>query len=88
VEIDKKAPGQPVVGVVLRGADITDDDLECLQGFPELKRLDISGTGITNDGVVHLKKLRNLEFLNISKTRVTGTGVKELREVLPNLQIT
>jgi hypothetical protein len=88
VQIDKKNPDRPVVGIIFRGADITDDDLENLQAFPELRHLDLTGTKVTDAGLEHLKKLPKLTSLSVGNTRVTMKAIKELQKAMPNLKLT
>ncbi len=80
-------PGQqdPVCLVSLIGSSkVKDDDLACLQAFPELEHLNLGGTKIGDAGLQHLKGLKRLKRLGLAGTRVTDAGVKELEE-LPEL---
>jgi Leucine-rich repeat (LRR) protein len=77
-----------VVGIVLQGTPITDEDLENLTTFPQLRRLDLSNTAITDVGLINLLELTQLQSLKLTGTRVTDRGIRNLQRALPNLQIT
>jgi hypothetical protein len=88
VERDANDPERPVVGIVLQGTPITDEDLENLTTFPQLRRLDLSNTAITDVGLINLLELTQLQSLKLTGTRVTDRGIRNLQRALPNLQIT
>jgi hypothetical protein len=87
VECDANDPEKPVVGIVLQGTGITDDDLAHLRAFPQLRRLDLSNTRITDAGLLYLADMDQLQSLNLTGTRVTDRGARNLRRALPNLQV-
>src|SRR5260370_32137272 len=66
VTVDETARGQPVVAVDFRRNKILDADLKHLEGFTELKKLDLYDTGITDAGLAHLASLTRLELLEIN----------------------
>ena len=66
----------------LRIADLrfTDQGLEHVARFPQLKRLDLSGTGITNAGLGQVAALKQLTDLGLSLTDVSDDGLAALAE--------
>ena len=66
--------------VSLRGAWITDSDLDVLATIPHLKALDLSQTHITDLGLERLKKLPDVTELNLYYAeRVTDEGIAHLK---------
>lgn len=68
----------------LRGAPVSDADLERIATISTLGSLDLSSTSITDDGLRHLTTMKNLTSLDISDTGVTDEGLQHL-ERMPNL---
>ena len=91
---DRAAPGSPtttkgrgdsvVLVDLIHNAKVNDDDLQCLQAFPQLEHLYLGGTKIGDAALKHLKGLKHLKRLGLIGTRVTDAGLKEL-EALPEL---
>jgi len=81
VERDEKAPGTPVVGVILRGARISDNDLAGLGGMTGLRTLDLTSTSISDAGLSHLKKLPHLQSLDLTGTPVTDAGKEKKGDI-------
>ncbi|HEV7998715.1 MAG TPA: hypothetical protein VGP63_02470 [Planctomycetaceae bacterium] len=80
-----KGQNDPVLVVILSDNDkVKDDDLQCLQAFPELEHLSLGRTKIGDAGLKHIKGLKHLKRLSLFGTRVTDAGLKELEE-LPDL---
>src|SRR5947209_8449662 len=75
VALDEATPGSPVVGVDLRGTQITDADLGHLKGLEQLRELSLQQTRISDAGLVHLTGLKNLQVLSLGKTQVTDAGL-------------
>jgi hypothetical protein len=74
-----KGQKDPVLLVGLIGNDkVKDDDLQCLQAFPELEHLYLGRTKIGDAGLQHIKGLKYLKRLGLIGTRVTDAGLKEL----------
>ena len=74
-----KGQNDPVFLVNLIGNDkVKDDDLQCLQAFPELEHLYLGGTKIGDAGLKHIKGLKHLKRLGLIGTRVTDAGLEEL----------
>lgn len=77
-----------VVAVDLSSADLTDESLDLLKSFDELRRLSISGAGLTDDGVRRLQELRNLEVLVlVDCPNVSEAVERDLRREIPGLRI-
>jgi hypothetical protein len=57
LEVDTSSPGKPVIGINLSQTKAGDADLELLDLFPELRRLDLHQTDVTDNGLTHLKTL-------------------------------
>jgi hypothetical protein len=67
---------------------VTEDDLEYLVGFANLKVLRFNGCPqLTDDGLKHLEELRNLGFLSFQVTQVTRAGLESLKQQLPACRI-
>jgi len=71
----------------LKGSDITDDQLEYVEGLRALDWLNLEGTKITDSGLEHIKPITTLGGLQLSNTLVTNAGVEELRRALPHCDI-
>lgn len=69
----------PAFYVLQSPVGITDADLECLDGFTNLRELNLFGTQVTNDGLQHVGGQTNLRKLWLSETRVTDDGLEHLR---------
>ena len=85
ITVDDKAPGQPVVGVNLSGAAVSDQTLAILAAFPQLQALDIGRTSkqtqatFTDAGLAQLKSLPNLQRLSLGGTDITDVGLANLK---------
>ena len=80
--VTRKEADDPVVAVDLIGNDkVTDDDLQCLQAFPELQHLYLGGTKIGDAGFKHIAGLKHLKRIGLIGTRVTDIGLKELERL-------
>jgi hypothetical protein len=79
---DKKAPGEPIVGVGLAfNKKVTDDGLKNLKGLKALKSLDLFfNEQITDAGMKHVKELPALTTLALGNTSVSDAGVEELKD--------
>lgn len=62
----------------LSGQPIDDSDLYLLQGFDQLRVLQLGETHITDRGLLHLRKLTKLKFLSIKGTTVSFKGLHDL----------
>ncbi len=88
VEVDREAPGKPVIVVNLSQTKITDDAIEHLKSLADLQELYLNDTGITDAGVARLAGLKRLVFLQMGRTKITDKGLarleglSQLRELL------
>jgi hypothetical protein len=78
VERDDKAAGKPVVGVDLRGADVTADVLKALRAFKKLRVLRLWHAPVTDEMLDEVKALSSLEVLELDATKVTDEGLPKL----------
>jgi internalin A len=86
---DDKAPGKPVVKVVLSGSRVTDAGLKELKQLKQINSLELSFCKeVTDAGLKELKELKQLKELNLLYTKVTAAGVADLKKALPDLKIT
>jgi Leucine-rich repeat (LRR) protein len=68
-----------LVGLNLRGQDVTDDHLALLKDLTGLTRLHLENTKVTDKGLAQLKGLTNLEYLNLyGDAGVTDAGLVNL----------
>ncbi len=84
----QQLPIENVYSVSLSGSTfVTDQTIQKLLRFKNLRRLQIDRTELSDAGLIPLKGLTHLEFLDVSRTRVTGntlsslTALKELRHI-------
>jgi hypothetical protein len=63
VKRDEKAPGKPVISVILIGKKVTNAELKELAPLQNLIGLSLSGTGVTDAGLKELAPLQNLSLL-------------------------
>ncbi len=61
------------------GAEISDDDLVCLDRLPKLKLLAISYSQITDSGLQHLDRLHELQELFAPGCGITDEGLRHLQ---------
>lgn len=65
--------------------EISNEHLQLLTAFPELRSLKIPRSKIDDEGLVHLASLNQLEVLDLSDTAITDDGLRHLAR-LPRLQ--
>lgn len=66
--------------------EISEEDLpKLLEGYTELRELDLSEHPLTDSSLVHLLPLKKLEFVNLQHTGITDKGLQTLKG-LPNLK--
>jgi uncharacterized membrane protein len=68
-----------IVDAELARTMVTDQGMQAIANFPNLRFLDLSNTAVTSTGVKELMKLEKLESLNLTETRVTRHGITELQ---------
>ena len=68
---------------------VTDSELQCLEGLPDLISVDLEGASITDVGLLHLRGLTRLEFLDLRGTKITDAGMVNLLSLsnLKNLRL-
>lgn len=59
----------------------TDDDLEQIVLFPELRALELKRSSVTNAGLKHLRQLKSLETLTFIDSQITDAGMEHLKEL-------
>lgn len=67
--------------IVLNDTNVTDDDLQQLQGLANLKYLGLYGANVTDAGLEHIVGLPSLEELELSYTQVTDAGLSKLKQI-------
>lgn len=65
----------------LNDTDVTDDDLQELNGLVNLKYLGLYGTNVSDAGLEHVVGLPSLQELELSYTQVTDAGVSKLKQL-------
>ncbi len=74
-----------LVWLDLAGTGVTDDAIETITSFDQLRRLSLQETALTDAALPKLAELRQLEMLNLHTTSVTDAGIVTLRP-LANLK--
>ncbi|MEQ9408954.1 MAG: hypothetical protein RIK87_14550 [Fuerstiella sp.] len=69
---------QQILEIYLRNPEVTDDDIQILQGLKGLQKLELTGAAITDRGVATLSDLSDLYILHLSKTQVGDAGMAAL----------
>jgi internalin A len=75
---DEKAPGKPVVWVLMAGTKMTDAGLKELAPLKNLTTLNLTSTQVSDAGLKALAPLKNLTTLVLTGTEVTDAGLKNL----------
>ena len=65
----------------LSKSKVSDEGLELLATFTNLKRLHLENTEIGDAGLTHIKSLSNLEYLNLYGTNISDVGLQELTDL-------
>jgi Leucine Rich repeat len=73
-----ETPVAPISVTLLGSQNVSDDDLRCLEAFPNLSELSVESTAISDAGLVHIAKLKHLRTLRLSRTRITDAGLKTI----------
>jgi len=68
-----------IVDAELARTKVTDQGLQSLANFSNLRFLDLSDTTVTSNGMKELMKLEKLESLNLTQTSVSQDGAAELQ---------
>jgi hypothetical protein len=93
---DDKAPGRPIVNVILVGAKLKDADLEPLAGVTTLKAVSLAyNPDLTDAGLKVVLKSEGLESATLIGTGLTDDGLKQItrlkklnRLLLENTKVT
>ena len=65
----------------LEGPSIQDSDLQKIEDWSYLERLNLNKTSITDDGLRFLTRLVNLQQIDSYKNKITDAGLKYLRDL-------
>jgi len=76
---------EKIVKIDLSRSQVTDQDLEALGRFENLRSLNLRKTTIGDEGLASLVELRGLVYLNLHDTQVTDRGIASLSK-LENLE--
>ena len=79
VQVDKRKTGDHFV--LLSVPNVTDADLEHLEGLAPIRSLTLHGTQVTDLGLEYLKRFPELECLGLSYTKVTDAGLVHLKQL-------
>lgn len=66
---------------------VSDDSLQVISMWSELRYLSLNNTAVTDAGLEHLRGLKNLRGLSLINTKVTEAGIRSLKETLPDCLI-
>jgi uncharacterized membrane protein len=75
-----------IVDAELARTKVTDQGMQELENFSNLRFLDLSNTAVTSAGAKELIKLEKLQSLNLTQTKVMRDGVAEL-QAKPGLKL-
>lgn len=67
-----------VVWLNLAKTRVSDDGLEILERFPEIRRMHLDRTKVGDRAISHIVKLPKLEYLNLFGTNITDNGLRQL----------
>lgn len=76
---DDKAPGNPIVQVLLNSTAVMDANLEWLKVLPAIRVLGLTDTAVTDNGLPFLKDLPALETLSLRRTQISDAGLVHLK---------
>lgn len=69
---------EQVVQLKLTNQAVTDDDLQKIKQFKNLRQLQLEKTKVTDEGMDQLKSMQSLEQLNLYGTAVSDKGLEKL----------
>jgi len=67
-----------IVELNLSGMPITENDLQQIRNFKNLKILNLNNTNLDNNGLKLLKDLSDLTKLSVSNSKVTASGLRDI----------
>lgn len=79
VQTDDKAPGKPVVRVVMSGEKATNEAMEHVKALTDLRTLEVRDGLVNDHGLAELKGLTKLRTLIVRDSLVTAEGLKNLK---------
>jgi Leucine-rich repeat (LRR) protein len=78
MEVDRKAPGSPVIYIDLTDTNLTDFSLAPVRRYPKVGSLALGGTRVSDDGLRYLENLAELESLQLHGTEITDAALESL----------
>jgi hypothetical protein len=85
IERDRKQAGEPVIGVVMAGLNMTNDDIIQLKSFTKLEKLNLSHTNVNVTAIDYIAEMKSLRSLDLNMANI-GDGVTGLLGQLTNLE--
>jgi hypothetical protein len=85
IDQDRKQPGEPVIGVILAGQNVTIDDIIRLKDFPRLEKLNLSHTNVNAAAIDYIAEMKSLRSLDLNQADI-GDGVTGQLGRLTNLE--
>jgi Planctomycete cytochrome C/Leucine Rich repeat len=76
--------GPNILRLNLRHAGVTDEEVNTIASFANLRRLRLEENAITDAAATDIAGLKNLTYLNLTNTKVTDAGLERL-STLPKL---
>ena len=70
------------------GPILTDQAVQTIKGFTNLRQLSLVGAKVSNESVESLSGLKKLERLQLQYSRIDAEGIRVIQEALPDLSIT
>ena len=70
------------------GPILTDQAVQTIKGFTNLRELSLVGSKVSNESVESLSGLKKLERLQLQYSRIDAEGIRVIQEALPDLSIT
>ena len=68
----------PVVSIDLRGDEVSNEDLVCLERFQNVTRLILYCPALSDEAMTHVAELKGLRMLHLSDTGISNDGVATL----------
>jgi hypothetical protein len=77
----RRLSGNPLEKLVLAGPEISDETLEALECFPDLRKLMIFDSSVTDAGLAHFTHVPNLQKLLLTDSPVCDSGMVHLAKL-------
>lgn len=68
-----------VIGI--RFQFVSDDDLQQLKNFPDLRSVRLDETSISDEGLAYVTRCQNIKLLTLYQTQITDDGLREVAEM-------